>query len=660
MKRTVLFFACFLAFLVGYGQIINLKQNPVYKPIFSQTDNFDTTYHAVLERAFYEAKGDTLRLALINDLAYYTHTRNLHKALFFTQKGLKLAAQLKNVLWEGKLQITQGAILLRLEKLDSAYAVLQQAKTKIQKQDLPFLNTQLGYVMERRGLISEAANYALQSLKLGEELKDKKAIALAYSDLSNLFWKQSKFEKGVEYGLRSENIFKNRNIKDLDYSFTLYVVGNNYLALKAHSKALQYYKKAIEMSQQYGFYNNLADAYISLVDLHTILKQYKKAEEAAANAIKYAERLENNFLLMRAWLSVGKLQNLTKRPQIAIQSLQTCLKVATPAFGDEYFLNQVYKELGKAYAATGDFQNAHRAFLQYDQLKDSVFTAEADRRVAELQTQFEVAQKEATIEAQQTALQQQKQLQWRTYGVVALLAIILAGLYGNYRNNRRTSRQLEILNKDLELKNKQLDKRNAENELLLKEIHHRVKNNLEVVSSLLALQAAQINDPHVQALMLASQNRVQSMGILHQKLYEGKNLAHLEMKNYFVNLGESLLDSYNETTRVKVECEMKEIELDLDTALSVGLIANELVTNSLKYAFPKGQTGKISLTLKNAKKQMLELRVADDGIGKAANNKPEGTGFGTKLVALLIRQLEGQMQQNTDNGTVISIQFARK
>ena len=132
------------------------------------------------------------------------------------------------------------------------------------------------------------------------------------------------------------------------------------------------------------------------------------------------------------------------------------------------------------------------------------------------------------------------------------------------------------------------------------------------------------------------------------------------MKNYFVNLGESLLDSYNETTRVTVECEMKEIELDLDTALSVGLIANELVTNSLKYAFPKGQTGKISLTLKNAKKQMLELRVADDGIGKAANNKPEGTGFGTKLVALLIRQLEGQMQQNTDNGTVISIQFARK
>ena len=641
------------------GQLIDLNRRPAYLPVFEQTDDFDTTYLTVLEKAFYQTKDDTLRLVLINDLAYYWHTRNLDKALAFTQKGLALVAKLKNTRWEGKLQITQGAILLRMEKLDSAFVVLHRAKGKVQQQDLPLLITQLGYVMERRGLLSQAADYSLKSLELGGQLKDSEAIALAYSDLSNLFWKQSKFEKGLEYGLKSEDVFKKRGIKDLNYSFTLYVIGNNYFAIKDYEKALDYYQKALTMSQQYGFYNNLADIYIALIDLYTAIQDYPKAEKAAVNAIQYATLLDNNFLLMRSWLSVGKLQNLTKRPQQAIQSLETCLKVATEQFGDKFFLHQVYKELGKAYAATGDFEQAHFAFLKYDTLKDSVFTAEADRRVAELQTQFEVAQKEATIRSQQLALNQQSKEQVLTFGFVALLAIILIGLYWNYRQKQQINQQLADLNISLEIKNTQLDKRNAENELLLKEIHHRVKNNLEVVSSLLALQSAKIEDPEIQEAMLASQNRVQSMGILHQKLYQNEHLAFIEMKNYFADLAENILDSYNLTEQITVEYPMKELELDVDTAVPVGLIVNELLTNSLKYAFPKGQLGKISISLEEISKGILQLCIADNGIGKVINAKAKGTGFGTQLVELLTRQIEGTLQQEVNNGTRISVVFRR-
>ncbi len=644
----------------SFGQFIDFNRKPAYLPVFEQTDDFDTTYLTVLEKAFYQTKEDTLRLTLLNDLAYYWHTRNLDKALAFTQKGLALAAKLKNVRWEGKLQITQGAILLRMEKLDTAFVILQQAKGKVQKQDLPLLITQLGYVMERRGLLSQAADYALEALKLGEQLKDLETIALAYSDLSNLFWKQSKFKKGLEYGLKSEEVFKQRGLKDLNYSFTLYVIGNNYFATKEYKKALDYYQKALTMSQQYGFYNNLADIYIALIDLYTATQDYPKAEKAAVNAIQYATLLDNNFLLMRSWLSVGKLQNLTKRPQQAILSLKTCLKVATEQFGDEFFLYQAYKELGKAYAATGDFKQAHFAFLKYDTLKDSVFTAEADRRVAELQTQFEVAHKEATINSQQSALNQQSKEQVLTFGLVLLLVIILAGLYWNYRQKQQINQQLASLNVSLETKNTQLDKRNAENELLLKEIHHRVKNNLEVVSSLLALQSAQIDNPEIQDAMQSSQNRVQSMGILHQKLYQNEHLAFIEMKNYFADLAENILDSYNLTEQITVEYPMKELELDVDTAVPVGLIVNELLTNSLKYAFPKGQLGKISISLEEISKGILQLCIADNGIGKVLNAKAQGTGFGTQLVNLLTRQIEGTLQQEVNNGTRISVKFSRK
>ena len=212
--------------------------------------------------------------------------------------------------------------------------------------------------------------------------------------------------------------------------------------------------------------------------------------------------------------------------------------------------------------------------------------------------------------------------------------------------------------KDLQATQVSLSAKNAENELLLKEIHHRVKNNLEIVSSLLELQSAQIDDPSVQAAMLSSQNRVHSMGIIHQKLYQGEHLATIEMRDYFTNLSRSILNSFNADGKIKVECNMPELVLDVDTAISIGLITNELITNSLKYAFEGRDSGtiKISLNDESTKGGML-LKIADDGIGKQNNSKSKGTGFGTQLVSLLTKQLDGQLTYENLNGTTVSLYF---
>lgn len=654
-----IFTGFFLLFAsVGNSQFIDFSKAQPYRSVFMETDAFDSSYLSVLEKAYTQAIPDTLKLAIGNDLAYYWHTRNLDKAYTLANKVLAYATNADNKVWEGRLQITLGAILLRQEKLDTAFFILESAKTKVTVKDMPHLLTQLGYVMERRGLISKAADYALEALRLGDTLQDLKAQAMAYSDLSNLFWKQSKFDKGIEYGLKSETFFKQRGIDDMDYSFTLYVIGNNYMEVKDYTNASKYFNRGLAISERYQFYNNLADIYISLTDLYTIKEEYAKAEKSATNAIKYSTLLDNNFLLMRSWLSTAKLQNITNRPDIAIQSLKTCLQAATENFGDEYFLHQAYKELGKAYAQTGDYKNAHAAFLKYDQLKDSVFTTEADQRVATLQTEFEVAQKESTIKTQQHSITQQKRLQLLMYGVAGLLILILVGLYRNYYNKRQLNKKLGTLNEDLAQKNIQLDKRNAENELLLKEIHHRVKNNLEIVSGLLALQAAQIDHPSAQAVMQASQNRVLSMGIIHQKLYQNGNLAGIEMKDYFHNLSENILDTFNATGRITITCQMQPLELDVDTAVPVGLIANELLTNALKYAFTENQPGEVQISLtKTDINDELIFRVADNGIGKQNNNSNKITGFGTELVDLLVQQLEGKQTIDTSNGTNITIHF---
>src|SRR5690606_18040907 len=138
---------------------------------------------------------DSIAFSVVDGRADNSHSRDRDNALDVIRKGLLTTADRKDTLWEGRFQISQEAILLRMEKLDSAQTVLKEAEGKVLESDLPFLYTQMGYVYERRGRLGMAADFAMKSMELGEKLNDKKAIALAYSDLSNLFWKQSKFEK---------------------------------------------------------------------------------------------------------------------------------------------------------------------------------------------------------------------------------------------------------------------------------------------------------------------------------------------------------------------------------------------------------------------------------------------------------------------------------
>lgn len=638
----VLFFSALFS-TSGYGQIFDFSKPNPYKKVFVETDDFDSSYLQILEDALDKIETDTIKFSVLNDLAYYWHTRNLITALDFTEKGLKLTSEKNNRLWHGRFQITQGSILLRQEKLGAAEAVLKEAEKKVLESDLAFLNTQLGYVYERRGQLGRAADYALESLRLGEKLNDKRAMGMAYSDLSNLFWKQGKFEDGLEYGLKSLSFFESRGLMDLDYDFTLYIVGNNYLSLKEYSKALEYYNRSIAIGERYGFYNNLSDVYISLVDLHAFLKQFDQAYEAGENALKYAYLLDNSFMLMRSYLSLGELQNQYGNYEAAIDNISKSIKVATIEFGDGFFLSKAFGSLAMAYAGNGEYKEAYDAFSKYDSLKSEVFTAEADQRISLLQTEFDVAQKESTIDLQEIKLKQQLATQRLILLISGLLLLFLIVLFFSFRNNRK--------------KNKLLRKQNKEKEFLLKEIHHRVKNNLEVVSSLLALQTAQIKDPNVVSAMKESQNRVYSMSIIHQRLYQHNHLSSIEMKDYFFNLGNHILDSFGKEEHVKINYKMPELYLDVDTAVPLGLIVNELLTNSLKYAFPNKQPGEITINLDKISAHEIQLLVKDNGVGQTADEPIKGTGFGKKLIELLTQQLDGTMQVIHSPGTQYLFEF---
>lgn len=625
--------------------LVDPDRDPIYQRVFVDTDNFGPSYLDSLEASYEKVPVDSIKFSILNDLAYYWHTRNLKKSLDLTRKGLEMTRSAGDELWEGRFMITEGAVLLRMEKLDSAYAVLEDAKPKVNVSDLPHLLTQQGYVFERRGDLNRATDLAYEALKLSEDLNYKKGIAVAYSDLSNLFWKYERYEEGLESGLKSLDLFESRGLNDMDYCFTLYVVANNYWGLEQTDQALNLFNHSIAMGDRYGFYNNLSDTYISLINIHSELGQFEQAALAGEKAVLWAEQIDNDFLLMRSYLSLGRMHNLQGKFGSAIESFKRSLETATPEFGDKFFLSQAYEGLARAFAGTHNYKEALEAFSEYDRLKDEMFTEEAEQKISSVQTQFEVAKRDNTILDQEQQLQKQKSSQTMITVVTGLLTLLLVLLFVTYNNNKK--------------KNALLLEQNLEKEFLLKEIHHRVKNNLGIVSSLLDLQSAEMHDPKVVEAIHESQNRVYSMSMIHQKLYQGKNLSAIEMKDYFIELSDHILDSFGLKNRVEFGFNMEEVELDVDTAIPLGLIVNELITNALKHAFPKDSKGRIELYFRKTDDRTIRLEVADNGIGihKIVQNKEKSSGFGTKLIGLLIQQLDAKMVRKSDDGTSVQIEF---
>lgn len=199
-----------------------------------------------------------------------------------------------------------------------------------------------------------------------------------------------------------------------------------------------------------------------------------------------------------------------------------------------------------------------------------------------------------------------------------------------------------------------------EKETLLKEIHHRVKNNLQIISSLLRMQSRRPLDEATSILFQESQNRVQSMALIHEQLYQSPDISQIDFQDYISSLTNNLFRSYGISQRViSLQIETNHINLTLDTAIPCGLIINELVSNSLKYAFKPGQKGKILINLQSANENTVTLTVTDNGIGiPEALNWENSHTLGLRIVHNLTKQLKGKITLERDRGTTFQITFA--
>jgi two-component sensor histidine kinase len=200
-----------------------------------------------------------------------------------------------------------------------------------------------------------------------------------------------------------------------------------------------------------------------------------------------------------------------------------------------------------------------------------------------------------------------------------------------------------------------------EKEILLKEVHHRVKNNLQVINSILNLQSSYIKDEQTLRIIVESQNRIRSMSYIHESLYQTTNFSSISFDDYLTNLIQNLVHSYEVySDKTKLTIDVDKVELALDQAIPCGLILNELITNSLKYAYPNDQGGEISISVKETENK-IHMTVKDFGVGLPVGFKiSESDSLGLSLVDTLIDQLDGELILKTESGTEFLIIFEKQ
>ncbi len=233
--------------------------------------------------------------------------------------------------------------------------------------------------------------------------------------------------------------------------------------------------------------------------------------------------------------------------------------------------------------------------------------------------------------------------------------IIIAFLINQFLNrNRLAVDGYKALANELKEKNQLIKKQNDQKTAMLKEIHHRVKNNLQVITSLLRLQARDIGDTETTQHFKEATDRIAAMALIHNKMYQSEDLDEINLKSYLENLSQNIIASYATNTIVKNEFQIEIEHVKIDTIIPIALLFNELISNSIKHGFDKMEYGKITIKLKKNSDHSLLLEYSDNGFWKTPDQQDS---FGAELIETLVEQMNGTYNLSTENGTCYSFEL---
>lgn len=543
---------------------------------------------------------ENLMASLQEDLAQvFDKISKPDKAIQFYRRSLQLFTKLNNKSAMQKNALALGRIYLSLEKLDSAFY---------------FIN---------------------QSLVLSTQEKLTIVFYESKIELANLYYNKKDYARMKEI-IQAIDTAADKPKQDFFNVRLLVLKGNYAMALQSESAAMEAFNKAESLSHQgftpfidYYIKSNLAEAYYRKGNLS---KAYELVKYLNHNSNSYSSK-ENQKLA----------ESIAKNSELTIRDKEIdYLKIQNQLNEERLKRELMLKEGLRRENAFKDISLAQEQRLNEASIREKALQAQQLEKEKALSLSLirENDMRNATLADErnfQTFL-------WT--GIILLMALALLVFY-LFRKQQEKNSIILKQTKDLEFVNK--------------EVHHRVKNNLQVISSLLDLQSKYTQDVRYESLLNESKHRVQSMAFIHQNLYESAGMNMVDMPNYIQNLVDHLWTAYQrEGEQVEIEVNVKPMQLHMDLVVSIGMIINELVTNSLKYAFSERTNGKIRVTLSETL-NLFQLEVSDNGIGIPDSIDVAGANsFGYKMVRAFVQKLKGTMQIVRDRGTTIQIQFTKR
>lgn len=601
-------------------------------------------------------------IELLNELIWCCqHEQSIYVKLGDKQKAiLSLKEEADANLNLGKLGLAESQLL----------SVVKQLKA-IHYPNLYDTYYLLASVNDLKGNLNKELYYTLETVKENQASKDTSYLGLFYYKLARVYENLAMYDNSLIY---YKKILAGPNSKDYHKRYiTLYHICQVLIKQNKPEEALHFLKKnEVEIppdaaSEKYIQYNCLAICYVALHKNDLAEYYFLKMIDAEnfdkfSVGDKYGSRFIDDIHVAEFYVSIGKYAKADKYIKMAL---------AIPDFNVSALRHSDFQLLQfRVDSGLGRYVPAIKHYQLHKKLQDSVFNVQEANQVADIQTKYETEAKDKNIviltkqsQLQKAKLKEAAASRKVILGGIVMLALMLALGFNRYQLKQKSNKQLQkqqtiINNKNTALEQLVTDKDQLleDKEWLLKEIHHRVKNNLQIVISLLNTQSVYIENAEALGAIRESQHRMQSISLIHQKLYQSDNLAKIEMDEYIAELVDYLDGSFSIGINIEVIQEIEPIALDVEQAVPIGLILNEAITNAIKYAFTGHGPGTIKVILEEIPFSGLSLIIRDNGRGL-----PDGfditrsTSLGMSLITGLVKQMHGKLSIYNEDGVVLSI-----
>jgi len=499
------------------------------------------------------------------------------------------------------------------------------------------------------------------SIEIMEANRDFAFSNFFYGNMSNIYARFDNYEKALEWltkSLKQEPANKAKRIwyhQFCNITLNIAKFGHPQQALAVVLNTISDYPP-VSADNKFHVANVLGYCYYRL-NQYDLCKKYYDIMLPLMDSMRNDP--EENDKVFFAYLDLANFEMNTGRPDLT----KKYFKKAKTYFDSTkiFSVSRIHEIQYRIDSSEGNYLNALREFKLIRMADDSIYNLRKTNQFIELQVQYEAEAKDKNIQllvqkdkVQQATIRQSELVKKITIGGILVMLLVTGLVYVLYRDKRKR-------NKEINEKNAALGQLVKEKDWLVKEIHHRVKNNFHIVASLLEIQSSYLKNKEALSAIKESQHRIHSMSIIHQKLYQSETMSNIHMPEYIYELVEYLRESYSIRENIRFSLQIENIELNHASAITLGLILNEAITNSIKYAFTKTEDRKISISLSHISDSQILLSIADNGRGLPIDfDSKIGTSMGMELLRGLTDDLGGSFSIETNNGTHIKIIFTKK